>query len=482
MTENREWIGKWTINFGEEERIFHGVLTYSLKSGGELKIAKEGAHWDEFFLLDQSTLIPIIKGYEYSTGKGITLINSLIRNYSVSSGVKITILPNLIIDNLDYADKHSLQFLTATVVYEGLGPWLAITGVTKSFKDDGVKFTGVTMEYNQPESLKFDIQNLFKIQIDFGYQPGDSRTYTGYSLKEVYYTNFIFKEPGANIHDLLKWVEHYRRLLTTLFGQPSFITSYSITNSLDITPKNTSTLYYKNTIDGFPNNAPTGVRMRTLYALLKTPLNDILNKWASYHLSNDLDYVAWIASKDFHRFSEETFLEVARSLEVFCGIDTDKKLYSDIEKKNLKKAIKDKISANDFLNNFNTEIASGENVERFNNMLEKLLSAVTYADSLSLRRKIKLALEQIKQKIEAESYEKLFPDSKSLINKIVDYRNYYTHYDEKSIEIYQGEELTIDQLVLLARKVKKIMLLLLLNDLGIPMQQAADSFIRLEVS
>ena len=468
--------------FGEEERVFQGVLTYSPKSGGELKIAKEIAYWDEFHLLDQSTLIPTIKGYEYSTGKSITLINSLIRNYSVSSGVKITILPNLIIDNLDYTGEQSLQFLTATVVYEGLGPWLAITGVTKSFKDDGVKFTGVTMDYNQPESLEFDIQNLFKIQFDFGYHPGDPRTYTGYSLKEVYYTSYIFKEPGANIHDLLKWVEHYRRLFTTLFGQASFITSYSVTNSLDTTPENTFKLYYKNTTDGFPDKAPNGIRMRTLYEMLKTPLNDILNKWASYHLSDDLDYVAWVASKNFRRFSEESFLEVARSLEVFCSIAMDKRLYSDIEKEKLKKAIRDKISASDLLDNYNIEIASTLDVERFENMLEKLLSAITYADSLSLRRKIKFALEQIKQQIEAESYDKLFPDSKLLVSTIVDYRNYYTHYDGNSIKKFQGKELTIDQLVLLARKVKKMMLLLLFNDLGISMQQVADSFIRLEVS
>ncbi|MVM40096.1 hypothetical protein GO730_24860 [Spirosoma sp. HMF3257] len=69
MLEEREWLGTWSIFSDDPERVFQGLLTYSPKNGGELKIGKQNAYWDEFRLLDQTQLIPIIKGYDYHSGK-----------------------------------------------------------------------------------------------------------------------------------------------------------------------------------------------------------------------------------------------------------------------------------------------------------------------------------------------------------------------------------------------------------------------------
>ncbi|MVM40097.1 hypothetical protein GO730_24865 [Spirosoma sp. HMF3257] len=369
------------------------------------------------------------------------------------------------------------------MVYAGLSPWLGITGITKELLNDGQSFTGISMEYKQPESLKFDIGSLFKLQIDFGYSPGsDPRTFTGYELKETCYTSFIFKEPGINFKDLLKWIEHYRRLLTTLFGQSSFITYFRVTDSLDLTLNNSYNVFYRNTIDGFPNRAPSLTRMRTQFKDISIPLTNILNRWSMYHLSDDLDYVGWVASKNFHHFSEETFLEVSRSLEVFCGAIMSKNVYSEEIKEKFKLSIINKIYIGEIFGNKTNKELSDSDKDSFDDIVEKMLSAITYSDSISLRRKIKNALSLIKEQLDNEKFKELFSDAKSLPDVIVDNRNYYTHYDENSIKKIKKNELNIEQLVLLTRKVKKIFLLLLFKDLGIPMQQIANSLIHLDVS
>lgn len=481
MLQQKEWRGKFILKHNGKNRNFQGVLTYDPKDGCELRVTKSTLYSDELSMTFDLGNIDIIKGIVDTTGKKLTLLNSHISHSSLTKGIILKIHVGLIVEDITYTNAKSLLFSEATIEFSGIGSWMNISGVDRKINDDGQRFVGTTLSYIQPGNIVFDLNKDLRLIFSFGFSSDkNTASETSHHINEHYYTSLITKNAPLDIYEFLNRIEDCRRLFMVLYNQPCFITSLKVRKNTSGTVFSDCPIYYKNSTEGFPDKFPKGHRMLFRYNQLNERFGQILSRWLNYRQFNDLHYVAWIVAGKFGTFSEETFLQVARALEVFHRSTRKNPICSDVEKERLKKAVLNYVSIEHFLAPEQLENGASEiDKERFQDVLDKITGSLNYMNDPTLRWRLKSMYAELKRNVSEGLFNQLFPDKKKLFEQIGSNRNYYTHYDEESKKSIQGEALPIGQLYQITNRARNILIIFLLHDLGLSFEEVASRIVKI---
>jgi len=149
---------------GNDSNQNTGTLHYSTEDGLELDLF--GSFDEE--LDNASTANTIILGFT-ENGKKITLLNC--REFSHSTSLpgfetsKVAALYCFIGEHFSSADD--ILFDSLQVEYHGLGAWLDIYGFKRpTYQNDP---NSITLQYEQPPAIEFDLVEGWKVKIDFSY-------------------------------------------------------------------------------------------------------------------------------------------------------------------------------------------------------------------------------------------------------------------------------------------------------------------------
>ena len=100
---------------------------------------------------------------------------------------------------------------------------------------------------------------------------------------------------------------------------------------------------------------------------------------------------------------------------------------------------------------------------------ESLESKLRYGNEFSLRTRLRDILKRYNEIMPG-----FIPDKKDFINKVVDTRNYYTHYDED----LKGRAVSDESLYYLTQRLRRLLEICLLRELGFNLKEIKEFFVR----
>ncbi|QKZ14722.1 HEPN domain-containing protein [Spirosoma sp. KUDC1026] len=472
MDKDKEWVGEWLIPIKGKIFTFFGTLTYRVGERPILKISSREqvipvlGFFGEMFSSDD---LNVIKGVEHKSGKPLVLIDNDFESYSIGTGALLTIRVGRIIDDVEYVDADSLNYDVVSVELSGIGEWIGQRG----FLPPKFHPMGISQSFygdNYPEDISFSINDQFTFKLWFSYASGGSGSKFIHQVKEKFHIELNSRDQKVSIQQWFKMIEKLRRLLTILQNDDCFpitfrVGNYSATNE-DPTPYvyDYKNVYFKPVSKKFPKDDVRFFEMIHTYEEIENIFPSVVQKWFNYTDQSDIEYVHWVLSQIINQFSVDVFLEKVRAIEAFHRVKNNKLTYSDDLKETLIRQLIDNLRGDNFFDIL--QMCSQENDVQVEQILSKIEGNLKYINEQTLRDRLKFLLKDIRDKVDKEDFVEAFGDWKGLINYVVINRNYYTHYDKNS---YSNDNvLDVFKLFDLSVKLRKVLLVIVLEDLGIP--------------
>lgn len=483
MTESKEWIGEWYIPFNGEEVVFYGTLAFNptdRKNDIILKASSISDHVQNFAFKHAATEeleFNYIEGLEHKSGKPIILLKPYVVRRESNAGLVITIGAGSIIECYTVIDKN-FNFDFIRFQLSGIKEWFSIRGTDiklgKTTKDKSEPI--IQVSYTQPEKLVFNINTDFDLEVFFSYGIKDMSRFNLSILEEVYL--FIKpKKDKQNFYVLTNVIEQLRRLMSVLFNGSCFIMEQSVHHKDEENEfwgnQIGYNVYHRSNYGTFPIDTFSFDRMIVTYDQIREIFPQLLKRWFTYLDNDAMGYVHWVLSKYPKVFSEDVFLEKARALEVFHRGTSNRKLYPDEIKDSIIKKIMESITLEFFTNKNSLNINSDEK-KLYEKSISKIAQSLSFVNEPSFSDRLKELFLGIKDSVSSELFKEIFGEYKSLSRKIVEDRNYYTHYSkDRKMGLSLNEEQhlansnSIKKLHNLTLTMRKALLIIVLHDLGI---------------
>jgi hypothetical protein len=401
MIEEFEYKGRWKVP--EEESWYNGVLKFNPDKPPLLEIF--GTFNPGMFDRDSKQ---IILG---ETTKGdITLVDSdyVTHSHSFESGVTIgKYRPCYIITGHHFPSFESIQFNKATFKTFNLFTWLNTAGLIRDER------SFLPSKYSKPESLSFKYFAECDGTIDFHH-----------TLNLIFKNNRTEIEEDCSVTLTYSIERHFKDVLMDIYIFNGFITLATFEQSYPLSISLTSPNYAKDdkvkTIQCFYQNPTYSKkyknRIRGEYLIDFESINNnfptLIENW--YKHFNEIGPVFSLmlySFKDKFKFDDDKFMDIVRALETFHRRTTTcTKLPS---------------------NEFELMIARiFESIEKSDRQWLVKNNSLKYANELSLKRRL---LDLFKNYSSAYLAEKI-QEPKRFFQKVVDCRNYYTHYSKENQE------------------------------------------------
>jgi hypothetical protein len=422
----QQYQGYWWIPSLPDQKVSGNLVIQTngeieLNTIGNLTELPQGAIADA--ILKEWSKVPVILGFS-TNGKNITLVDCLCLGNKISfPGITTSkFIASTMLVGLHFQSANELKFSSIETVITGFDEWLGIYGhkVTYCLNHEDSELESAQITYRLPPAIDTEIDEKLSLKVDF------CVTIPAIITRDIsFHQKAYLKLNSAKSMHLTDWQKLLFKLCNFLclatnervaIKSANLDTPPIIGNQTDKSISQIQT-YYKSGLDQPSVDKFNIQKMLFCYEDIANEIGAILNIWLTSYTTIEPVfnlYFALIHKDDL--YIENMFLNLVQGLETLHRRTTNNSVLPNSEHQERIKRILESVS-----------------VEDDKTWLEERLK---YSNEPPLRRRIKDLIEPFKE---------LFGSNKirnSLILKIVDTRNYFTHYDQSLIEkAAKGNEL-----------------------------------------
>jgi ApeA N-terminal domain 1 len=356
----------------------------------------------------------------------VTLDTCFYKSKNISFGgvsKKSLVCVNKAFVGVAYDEKENIFFNTFKFSVEGIDDWVGISGINVNHQCED-EFETATITYLPPEEILLNLNNGMQLLITFSW------TIPGYpDKKEAKITQkTYFKLVSAEARGLDDFISITHRIGTLLcFAIDEVvclehITATSDNLSQDIGNGNSRVvpigIYYSSTLFSKDDSKINLHRMLFSYERIKNNAEKIINNWIDAYDKIDPALSLYFSTKlGAHKYLDGKFLALVQGLETYHRRMSDEKKME---------------------------------VSKFESLVDSLLSncpvedqdwlkgRLGHGNEINLRKRIKRIIEPFKDLVGTKG------EQSKIISKIVDTRNYLTHYDESlKLQAASGQDLLL---------------------------------------
>lgn len=420
----------------EPENKIPGVLT--IRDGGEIELKVTGLSGDALITGDDD--LGRIVGQVEKDGP-VTLDDCFWteRNMEFGGIYKSKIHVNIMFSGVAYDKDEEVTFDTFSFSIDGMDEWIQTSGIKV---DNDYETRATTIRYNPPESSLYVLENGMNLEIDYaGTLPGFP------NIKGATVTQYVyFRLRSENLRPLSDFTQVAHRVTTLLclaIDDTVSIKKLSATSrEIQEDGRDGKTypvpirIYYCS--EPFSEKTPVLNLHKTLFTFkaIKENAQDVINNWISAYekLAPALN-LYFLARTGAQKYLEGVFLALVQGLETYHRRTSDAKLMDESQFDSLLDTIK--------------KGCPKDNIEWLEGRLK-------YGNEINLGKRIERIIEPFGDYIGNRD------ERSKLVRKIVDTRNYLTHYSaELKNKAANGEDLWP-----LCRKLEAIFQLHLLRVIG----------------
>lgn len=344
-------------------------------------------------------------------GEMITLDHCFYRNRNISFGgiSKSTIHANFLLRGVQYDEGEPVTFSRFQFSVEGLDEWLSVSGLRV---EHNWSERSASIHFNPPKEIAVQLTDGIGFRFTFRWTPPGAPIVTEAKITQKVYITLTSES--------LRPIEYFLALVFKLSNFLCFATdetvsldsatgfSHEITREVGNDKKREVPIavYYDESTpvsEGCPKLHRHNMLFR--YDHIANQLETILNSWLTNYEISAPAFNLYFASKfGAHKYLDGRFLSLAQGIETLHRRNSQETLMLDEEFDQLVATI----------------VEGCPSVRR-----EWLSKKLEYANELPLRKRIRQML---------EPFESLYGGSKEckqFIGKVIDTRNYLTHYDPK---------------------------------------------------
>lgn len=417
-----EYEGFWYGNNNLKDKVYG---TLKIEQNGKIKLKIYGCLKKlnkQYENLEYNTINGVT-----SNGKKITLINSyLLENTMSSSGFPTnTYSADYIIEGEEYKSLDDIKIKNIESRYTGLNKWIGVVPFKIEYKDEWI-----SVNYKLPNQDIYKLKD-YTVKINFENKSNHDR----FNKIQLYQKiSIIFdKESGYNIKDGLEKVYDFSKFLTLCIGERSF--PYEI-RAIDI--NNNKIKLFRNGTECKKNSEKDIKDILIPYSDIKDNFTQCLENWdKKKELMNPIiDYVVEAHEEVF--YIPMTFLNLVQATEAFSRRMRNNCI----------------VNAQEHHKKIDYIISSVEKQEYKEWVEEKL----RYSNEPTLRNRLQEIFKETNFLLELNSKKR-----KSLISKIIETRNYFTHFDENK----KDKIMTSDEIFYVSKYILFVLRALIMKEFGI---------------
>lgn len=424
MSERREYSGYWYLPNQEDNRLYG-----TLRVGDKIELDVNGVfeNLEEHLKLYNT---PVINGFT-TCGKKITLLNNTQLNSLLNiPGIPVQCYSSryMIIGN-NYNSINDFMLSSISCNYTNLNEWVKELSFIRKYKDIKDPSKEIDIEYKRPQGYRYEL-NDYTLKIDFLLRHKCSMHEI--NMKQdviVTFDNLL----DNNLEFDLNFINDFSDFLTLCTGER--IIYYDIKGK----DKNGEKVEIKISMDDYDFNKKIRNKgMLIPFSLIKENFQSCLENWNNKKekLSPVISYVVDSYKNVF--FEPLSFIKVVQAMETFSRrMRTNCKIDQEDHKKKIDYII-DHIEKDEYKKWLN----------------EKL----KYSNEPSLSSRLKEIFKEVDFIVHLSSKQR-----KNIVKKIVDTRNYYTHFDESKKDL----TMSIDEMYYISKYMLIILRVLIMKEFGI---------------
>jgi hypothetical protein len=397
--------GFWWLPDNPDNKL-SGVL--SCFQNGRIELDLMGTFFENPLEQKNLPVMPLVLGIS-DKGKPVTLVHSIYLNWNLNfPGIaKSRILAKFLLVGAHISNASELTFSQITFRTFGLDEWLGISGFIVNHNLENKTFD---IHFAPPSIIEYKVLDDISLSIRFSWSGPSFGPLNSVEMTHKAYLRLEFTDEKG-LEELLGLVHRTRNFLNVAIGQPISLREISIgkpsikrmvgrkeqLESIDV--------YYQSIPSIYPKGAFYRQEMIVPYQDIKDQLGVMIKNWLSMY--KNLEPAINLYFAILH--NEELYID-NKFLGLIQGLETYHRLTSD-----------------------NQSVPQKEHQKRISSILDVtptqyrdwLKEKLNYSNEPSLRVRIKELI---------QPFHNLFGTNnnrKTLIAKIVDTRNYLTHYDQR---------------------------------------------------
>ena len=455
MIEEFEYDGIWWLPEKPNNKV-SGKLKFHPVEGLKLQLIGSFKELKDFNTLLQPLIILGIT----SNGKLITLYKCYESQFhmSMSGFLGSSFIASVAFLGCHFEKEEEIRFDSLSLNYSYLEEWTGITGFQFKIEPDSKnRLTKHEIIYSFPEKTEAKIGNL-SISFDYNFTSG------GDWLKEVNlkHTTFIKIKPSKSLHfnDYQDICYHIQNFLSLTIGKAIFPIIIKGKSERSSTKLQNGKAVYKDIFIYYATNSlfETSSKihpsdMLFTFSDISGKFENILKNWFEKAEMLKPVYDLYFGTLyNPRRYLQHQFLSMIQAVEAYHRRRLEGKYLSYEEYESI-------------YNKFERIINRLDVKASFKDALKIRLK---YGNEYSLRKRLKDLF--VKYRDITQDFIK---DEDSFISRVIDTRNYLTHYDKKLRNIADGEDL-----YRITQKLKIILQICLLYELGFDKEEIKSAFLR----
>ncbi|TQI82495.1 hypothetical protein FHU10_2527 [Serratia fonticola] len=428
---------------GEDAKKIPGVL--SINDGGEVELEIIGFFDTSINSLDADDNIDRIIGHVEVDGL-VTLddCSYSCKNFSFGGISKSKILVRRALVGADWGKDEDVTFNTFSFTLDCLDEWVGISGIDVRY--DRIRKTAM-INFNPPEIIEFTLDNEMKLSICFTYSLPSSR-----SLKEAKITQDAYFKLESDKLLALNDFKTVAYKITNLmcFAMDEVVTMKNVSaTSSEIQHEVGAGKKYPVSIKIYYQSIPYSEKIpeRDRYNMLfnfgtvKNNAQQVFNNWINaYEYLYPALGLYFSTKVGAQKYLDGKFLALAQGLETYHRRTSNEKLMELEDFESLVSKI--------------LEACPNEHIDW-------LKGRLMHGNEISLRNRLKKIIEPFEEHLGTSK------ERSKLLRKIVDTRNYFTHYSED----LEGDSAKGKELWNLCLKMEAILNLHFLNVIGFTVEE-----------
>ena len=391
----------------QQEKKIPGILT--IKDGGDIELEVVGLFDESIKALNGEDDLCRIIGHVEKDGL-VTLDNCFYTKKNISFGgiSKSKVCVNRVLSGVAYDKDEEVTFNSLSFSVDCMDEWVGIRGI--NVQNDWDNRTA-TISYKPPENLVYSLDNGMQLEICFAYTlPWLPNTTEAKITQRAY-----FKLNSKSLKSLRDFTEIAYKITNFMcFAVDATVALKNLTATttevqMEIGKGKFSpvpiNVYYSSI--HYSEKVPKKSRHQMLfnYGVIKDNTQSIINKWLNAYetLSPALDL--YFSTKiGAQKYLDRKFLALAQGLETYHRRTSDEKLMDEVEFKSLVDTVKKNCPE-----------------EKVVWLEDRLM----HGNEINLGKRLKKIIEPFKEHLGTSK------ERSKLLRKIVDTRNYLTHYNEE---------------------------------------------------
>jgi hypothetical protein len=385
-----------------------GVLT--IKDGGDIELEIVGYFDEEIVTIsNNNSHLGRIIGHVEKDGL-VTLENCFYteQNYSFFGGIsKSKVCVNQVLSGVAYEKDEIVTFNTLSFSVDCMDEWVGISGITVN-SDWNNKITSII--YSPPDNIVYSLDNGMELCICFAYTvPFFAKVNEAKITQKAYFK--LKSDSLKPLNDFISLVYKIVNFMCFAIDDTISLKNVSATSS-EIQRESSGSKNTPIEIKIFYSSIPyvakipikTSNQMLFNYGIIKTNAQSIFNNWINaYEVISPALNLYFSTKVGAQKYLDGKFLSLIQGLETYQRRTNDEQLMNTDDFNKLVETI--------------MKNCPEENKEWLNGRLR-------YGNEINLAKRIKSIMEPFKNFLGNNR------EREKLIRKIVDTRNYYTHYNK----------------------------------------------------